>query len=54
MVRKASRLVATKVGNGESGEAERDGLDEGSFVDDTGDRWYSDEYGDKSYMWEYH
>ena len=28
--------------------------DEGSFVDDTGDRWYSDEYGDKSYMWEYH
>jgi len=31
-----------------------DGLtDEGSFVDDEGDRWYTDEYGDRSYMWEY-
>ena len=24
-----------------------------SFVDETGDRWYADEYGDKSYMWDY-
>ena len=25
-----------------------------SFVDDEGDRWFqADEYGDKSYMWEY-
>jgi len=31
-----------------------DGLDETTFTDDSGDRWYSDEYGDKSYMWEYH
>ena len=31
-----------------------DGLtDEGSFVDAEGDRWYTDEYGDRSYMWEY-
>ena len=30
------------------------GLDETTFTDDSGDRWYSDEYGDKSYMWEYH
>jgi hypothetical protein len=30
-----------------------DGLDEGSFVDSDGDRWYTDEYGDRSYMWEY-
>jgi len=31
-----------------------DGLtDEQSFVDPEGDRWYADEYGDKSYMWEY-
>ena len=31
-----------------------DGInDEGSFVDDSGDRWYSDEYGDRSYMWDY-
>jgi len=32
-----------------------DGLDGGeSFVDNSGDRWYTDEYGDRSYMWEYH
>ena len=31
-----------------------DGLDETTFTDDSGDRWYADEYGDKSYMWEYH
>jgi len=30
-----------------------DGLDETSFVDNQGDRWYADEYGDRSYMWEY-
>ncbi len=30
-----------------------DGLDEDSFVDADGDRWYTDEYGDRSYMWEY-
>jgi hypothetical protein len=27
--------------------------DQSSFVDDTGDRWYTDEYGDMAYMWEY-
>ena len=27
--------------------------DETSFVDDEGDRWHTDEYGDRSYMWEY-
>jgi hypothetical protein len=31
-----------------------DGLDETSFVDNEGDRWFTDEYGDRSYMWEYH
>jgi hypothetical protein len=31
-----------------------DGLNEGgSFVDETGDRWFTDEYGDMSYMWDY-
>ena len=30
-----------------------DGLDEGSFVDVDGDLWHTDEYGDRSYMWEY-
>ena len=30
-----------------------DGLGEDSFVDTTGDRWNVDEYGDRSYMWEY-
>ena len=31
-----------------------DGLGEDSFVDAEGDRWFkADEYGDKSYMWEY-
>jgi hypothetical protein len=30
-----------------------DGLDNNSFVDADGDRWYADEYGDRSYMWEY-
>jgi hypothetical protein len=31
-----------------------DGInDQASFVDDSGDRWYTDEYGDMAYMWEY-
>ena len=30
-----------------------DGLEDESFVDKDGDRWYSDEYGDRSYMWDY-
>ena len=31
-----------------------DGLDDESFTDDDGDTWFkADEYGDKSYMWEY-
>ena len=31
-----------------------DGInDEVSFVDTDGDRWHLDEYGDKSYMWDY-
>ena len=34
-----------------------DGLDADSFVDDDGDRWFTDEYGDKGggmdYMWNY-
>ena len=32
-----------------------DGLDDAaSFVDKDGDRWHTDEYGDRSYMWEYY
>ena len=31
-----------------------DGLtDVGTFIDDEGDRWFTDEYGDRAYMWEY-
>ena len=30
-----------------------DGLEDTSFVDAEGDRWNTDEYGDRSYMWEY-
>jgi hypothetical protein len=31
-----------------------DGInDGGSFIDSEGDRWYTDEYGDMSYMWDY-
>jgi hypothetical protein len=26
---------------------------ENTFVDSEGTRWFSDEYGDRSYMWEY-
>ena len=31
-----------------------DGLDDESFVDGDGDRWHTDEYGDRSFMWEYY
>ena len=27
-----------------------DGLEDNTFVDDEGDRWFTDEYGDMSYM----
>jgi len=30
-----------------------DGLGNASFVDSEGDRWFTDEYGDMAYMWEY-
>jgi len=30
-----------------------DGFDQDSFVDKDGDRWHTDEYGDRSYMWDY-
>jgi len=31
-----------------------DGLGVGeSFVDEDGDRWHIDEYGDRSFMWDY-
>ena len=31
-----------------------DGItEESSFVDAQGDRWYTDEYGDMSHMWDY-
>jgi hypothetical protein len=30
-----------------------DGTDENSFVDNDGDRWFTDEYGDMAYMWDY-
>ena len=29
------------------------GFENNNFVDNDGDRWYTDEYGDRSYMWEY-
>ena len=29
------------------------GLETESFVDENGDRWHTDEYGDRSYMWDY-
>ena len=31
-----------------------DGLDDTTFVDKDGDRWHTDEYGDRSYMWDYY
>ena len=32
-----------------------DGINgEVSFTDTNGDRWHTDEYGDKSYMWDYY
>ena len=30
-----------------------DGTEEGTFVDNSGDVWHTDEYGDMSHMWEY-
>ena len=30
-----------------------DGTETESFVDDDGDRWHLDEYGDRAFMWEY-
>ena len=30
-----------------------DGFEEDTFVDAEGDRWHTDEYGDRSYMWDY-
>ena len=30
-----------------------DGTEEDTFIDSEGDRWKVDEYGDKSYMWDY-
>ena len=30
-----------------------DGTEDESFVDKDGDRWYADEYGDRSFMWDY-
>ena len=32
----------------------QDGLDDTIFIDESGDRWHTDEYGDRSYMWEYY
>ena len=30
-----------------------DGFEDTTFVDSDGDRWFTDEYGDSSYMWDY-
>ena len=30
-----------------------DGLSDEAFVDPEGQVWHTDEYGDRSYMWEY-
>jgi len=30
-----------------------DGTEDSSFIDETGERWFTDEYGDMSYMWDY-
>ena len=30
-----------------------DGMEDESFVDEVGDRWHADEYGDRTFMWEY-
>ena len=32
----------------------QDGLDETTFTDNQGDTWQVDEYGDRSYMWDYY
>ena len=29
------------------------GLEDTTFVDKDGDGWHTDEYGDRSYMWDY-
>ena len=29
------------------------GLEDTQFVDKDGDVWHTDEYGDRSYMWDY-
>ena len=29
------------------------GLEDDSFIDNNGETWYADEYGDRSYMWDY-
>ena len=31
-----------------------DGLDDNVFTDSNGDTWHTDEYGDRSYMWDYY
>ena len=31
----------------------QDGMDDTTFVDNQGDVWHTDEYGDRAYMWEY-
>ena len=31
-----------------------DGFDDDNFTHTDGDRWYTDEYGDRSYMWDYY
>ena len=30
-----------------------DGFNESTFTDSEGETWYADEYGDRSYMWDY-
>ena len=30
-----------------------DGFNESTFTDNEGETWYADEYGDRSYMWDY-
>ena len=30
-----------------------DGAEDSSFIDESGERWFTDEYGDMSYMWDY-
>ncbi len=37
----------------DDGDMDDDGMDDTSFVDKDGDLWHTDEYGDRSYMWDY-